>query len=429
MSLDDLYNHLKVYESEVQKKTGSSSQNLAFISSSNTSSGKSEVSTAQATQQSGFQIKYEDIIQIDDDDIEEMDIKWKKTGKKRESYKKEPKVEEPSHKAMMAIDGIGWDWSFMAEENEASENQALVEESGCTNRFYFDGMIRVIERDLELKDYKIENLTNDLEEVKKERDGIDSKLEKFVNSSKDLDLMLESLHEFADNTITDYTRPTPSVDVTNDVRSELDGNNLTVCEHGGTSSNAVFKAQINFVKEVHQVTPKECHLHAVKRIFRYLKGHPKLGLWYPKESPFDLVAYSDSDYGGASQDRKSTTGGCQFLGRRLISWQCKKQTIVATSTTEAEYVAAASGCGQVLWIQNQLLDYGYNFMNTKIYIDNNSAICIVKNPVFHSRTKHIEIRHHFIRDCFEKKLIYVDHIHTDDNVADLLTKAFDVGRF
>nr|GEU82481.1 putative ribonuclease H-like domain-containing protein [Tanacetum cinerariifolium] len=111
-----------------------------------------------------------------------------------------------------------------------------------------------------------------------------------------------------------------------------------------------------------------------KRIFRYLKGHPKLGLWYPKESPFDLVSFSDSYYGGATQDRKSTTGGCQLLGRRLISWQCKKQTIVATSTTKAEYVAAASCCGQVLWIQNQLLDYGYNFMNTKIYIDNNSAI-------------------------------------------------------
>nr|GFA91748.1 hypothetical protein [Tanacetum cinerariifolium] len=74
----------------------------------------------------------------------------------------------------------------------------------------------------------------------------------------------------------------------------------------------------------HQVTPKECHLHAVKRIFKYLKGHPKLGLWYPKESPFDLVAYSNSNYGGATQDRKSTTGGCQFFGRRLISWQCKK---------------------------------------------------------------------------------------------------------
>nr|GEZ98787.1 uncharacterized mitochondrial protein AtMg00810-like [Tanacetum cinerariifolium] len=74
----------------------------------------------------------------------------------------------------------------------------------------------------------------------------------------------------------------------------------------------------------HQVTPKECHLHAVKWIFRYLKGHPKLGLWYPKESPFDLIAYSNSDYDGATQDHKSTTGGFQFLGRRLISWQCKK---------------------------------------------------------------------------------------------------------
>nr|GEW13988.1 hypothetical protein [Tanacetum cinerariifolium] len=179
----------------------------------------------------------------------------------------------------------------------------------------------------------------------------------------------------------------------------------------------------------HQVTPKECHLYAIKRIFRYLKGHPKLGLWYPKESPFDLVAYSDSDYGGATQDMKSITGGYQFLRRRLISWHCKKQSIVATSTTEAEYVAAASSCGQVLWIQNQMLDYGYNFMNIKIYIDNNSAIYIVKNPVYHSKTKHIEIRHHFIRDCYEKKLINVDHIHTDDNVADLLTKPFDVGRF
>nr|GEZ66231.1 uncharacterized mitochondrial protein AtMg00810-like [Tanacetum cinerariifolium] len=113
---------------------------------------------------------------------------------------------------------------------------------------------------------------------------------------------------------------------------------------------------------MHQVTPKECHLYAVKRFFRYLKGHPKLGLWYPKESLFDLVAYSDSDYGGATQDRKSTTGGCQFLGRRLISWQCKKRTIVATSTTEAEYVASASCCGQVLWIQNQLLDYGLSML-------------------------------------------------------------------
>ncbi|GJT88982.1 putative ribonuclease H-like domain-containing protein [Tanacetum coccineum] len=98
---------------------------------------------------------------------------------------------------------------------------------------------------------------------------------------------------------------------------------------------------------------------------------------------------------------------------------------VATSTTEAEYVAAASCCGQVLWIQNQMLDYGFNFMNTKIHIDNESTICIVKNPVYHSKTKHIEIKHHFIRDSYEKKLIKVEKIHTDFNVADLFTKAFD----
>ncbi|GKA59399.1 hypothetical protein Tco_0758712 [Tanacetum coccineum] len=177
------------------------------------------------------------------------------------------------------------------------------------------------------------------------------------------------------------------------------------------------------------VTPKTSHLNAVKRIFKYLKGKPHLGLCYPRESPFDLEVFSDNDYGGYNLDRKSTIGGCQFLGQRLISWQCKKQTIVATSTTEAEYVAAANCCGQVLWVQNQLLDYGFNFMNTKIHIDNESTICIVKNPVYHSKTKHIEIRHHFIRDCYEKKLISVEKIHTDLNVADLLTKPFDGPRF
>ncbi|GKB50500.1 putative ribonuclease H-like domain-containing protein, partial [Tanacetum coccineum] len=148
-----------------------------------------------------------------------------------------------------------------------------------------------------------------------------------------------------------------------------------------------------------------------------------------KDSLLELVAYTDSDYAGATQDRKSTTGGCQFLGNRLISWQCKKQTVVATSTTEAEFVACYNCCGQVLWIQNQLLDYGYNFMDTVIYIDNTSTICIIENPVQHSKTKHIEIKHHFIRDCNAKKLIQMAKIDTQHNVADLLTKGFDAGRF
>nr|GEU76974.1 putative ribonuclease H-like domain-containing protein [Tanacetum cinerariifolium] len=178
-----------------------------------------------------------------------------------------------------------------------------------------------------------------------------------------------------------------------------------------------------------QVQPKVSQMHAVKRIFRYLKGHPTLGLWYPKDLPLDLIAYSDNYYVGVSLDRKSTTGGCQFLGSRLISWQCKKQIIMANSTTNAKYIAAFSCCGQVLWLQNQLLNYGYNFMQTKIHVDNESAIYVVKNPAYHSKMKHIEIRHHFIRDSYEKRLIEMVKINTDSNVADLLTKAFDVTRF
>nr|GEX03627.1 hypothetical protein [Tanacetum cinerariifolium] len=125
-----------------------------------------------------------------------------------------------------------------------------------------------------------------------------------------------------------------------------------------------------------QVTPKVSHLYGVKRIFRYLKGQPKLGLLYPRDSPFDLEAFFDSDYAGATLDRISTIGGCQFLRKRLISWQCKKETIVANSTTKVEYVAAASCCGEVLWIQNQMLDYRFNLINTKIYIDNESTLII-----------------------------------------------------
>jgi hypothetical protein len=179
----------------------------------------------------------------------------------------------------------------------------------------------------------------------------------------------------------------------------------------------------------YQANPKDSHLSAVKRIFRYLKGRPKLGLWYPKNSEFDLYAFTDSNYGGCEFDRKSTSAGCQFLGDRLISWQCKKQQTVSTSTAEAEYVAASACSSQVIWMQHQLLDYGLNFLNTAIFCDNDAAIQIVKNPVQHSKTKHIDIKIHFIRDCFERGLIHLAQIHTDNNVADLFTKPFGKARF
>ena len=118
----------------------------------------------------------------------------------------------------------------------------------------------------------------------------------------------------------------------------------------------------------YQANPKLSHLIAVKRIFRYLKGCPKLGLWYPKNPEFDLYAFADSNYGGCELDRKSTSGGCQFLGDILVSWQCKKQHTVSTSTAEAEYVAASTCCSQVIWIQHQMLDYGLNYLESLIFL-------------------------------------------------------------
>ncbi|GJQ95956.1 hypothetical protein Tco_0007095 [Tanacetum coccineum] len=154
-------------------------------------------------------------------------------------------------------------------------------------------------------------------------------------------------------------------------------------------------------------------------LYRFL-GHTKVFPFSAVKKKFLVTMLEQILTGNPQQE---VVNSC----RRLISCMQKAKTIVATSTTEAEYVAAASCCGQVLWIQNQMLDYGFNFMNTKIYIDNESTICIVKNPVYHSKTKHIAIRHHFIRDAYEKKLIQVLKIHTDDNVADLLQpRTFDL---
>ncbi|MBY3556099.1 Ty1/Copia family ribonuclease HI, partial [Modestobacter lapidis] len=147
-----------------------------------------------------------------------------------------------------------------------------------------------------------------------------------------------------------------------------------------------------------QANPMESHLLAVKRIFKYISGTSDLGLFYPKHVPFTIASYSDADFAGCKTDRKSTSGTCHFLGHALVSWFSKKQTSVALSTAEAEYVAAGSCCAQVLYIKQQLEDYGISFNHIPIRCDNTSAINISKNPCLHYRTKHIEIRHHFLRD-------------------------------
>jgi hypothetical protein len=133
-----------------------------------------------------------------------------------------------------------------------------------------------------------------------------------------------------------------------------------------------------------QANPKECHLVAVKRIFRYLVHTPNLGLWYPKGSTFDLLGYSDSDYAGCKVDRKSTIGTCQFLGRSLVSWCSKKQNSVALSTAEAEYVAAGACCAQLLWMRQTLSDFGCEYKKIPLLCDNKSAIKLANNPVQHS---------------------------------------------
>ena len=178
-----------------------------------------------------------------------------------------------------------------------------------------------------------------------------------------------------------------------------------------------------------QASPKESHLTCVKRIFRYLAGTKNLGLWYPQGGDFSLVGYTEADYTGYKVDRKSTSGTCQFLGPSLVSWHSKKQNSVALSTAEAEYIAAGACCAQLLWIMQQLRDFGINLKEVPIKCDNKSAINITKNPVQHSRTKHIEVRHHFIRDHVEKGHVTLAFVPTDSQLADIFTKPLSEDRF
>jgi hypothetical protein len=168
--------------------------------------------------------------------------------------------------------------------------------------------------------------------------------------------------------------------------------------------------------------PRTLHRQAVKRIFKYLRHTPDFGLWYSASSSLALHGFLDVDFAECRLDRKSTSRTCQFLGSSLVSWSSRKQPSVAQSTTEAEYVAAASCCSQLLWITYTMSDFGEEYTHVPLQCDSTSAISVAENPVLHSKTKHREVRYHFLRENVEKAKIALIHVPTHDQLADIFTK-------
>ncbi|GJT09375.1 retrovirus-related pol polyprotein from transposon TNT 1-94 [Tanacetum coccineum] len=197
----------------------------------------------------------------------------------------------------------------------------------------------------------------------------------------------------------------------------------------GTIEPKLFIRRFNDDILVVQAKPTEKHFKEVKRIFRYLRGTVNMGLWYTKDSGFKLTGFSDADYARCKDTFKSTSGGAQFLGEKLVSWSSKKQDCTSLSTAEAEYVSLSDCCDQVMWMRTQLTDYGFHFKKIPIYYDSKSSIAISCNPVQHSQTKHIDVRYHFIKEHVEKGTIELYFFKTDYQLADLFTKALPVDRF
>ncbi|XP_070025485.1 uncharacterized protein [Nicotiana sylvestris] len=178
-----------------------------------------------------------------------------------------------------------------------------------------------------------------------------------------------------------------------------------------------------------QSNPKESHLKAAKRILRYLKGTRDLVLYYPSGDSFNLIGYADADYVSYLVHRKSNSGMAHFLCSCLISWGTRKQNSVALSTDKVEYVAASSCCAQLLWIKQQLGNFGILTESVPLLCDNTSALNMAKNPVQHKRTKHIDVRHHFLRDNVEKGLICVTFYSIENQIVDIFTKALSRENF
>ncbi|KAL5730657.1 hypothetical protein ACHQM5_003455 [Ranunculus cassubicifolius] len=176
--------------------------------------------------------------------------------------------------------------------------------------------------------------------------------------------------------------------------------------------------------------PSNLHFSAAKRILRYLQGTKNLGLKYMKEDDNKLVGFTDSDWAGSVDDRKSTSGYVFRLGSKVISWSSKKQQTIALSSAEAEYIAATDATCEAAWLRRILRDLQQeDEAPTTIHCDNKSAIAMTKNPAFHSRSKHIEIKHHFIRDYVNKREIQLEYVNTNEQLADIFTKAVSTEKF
>ncbi|GJW41437.1 retrovirus-related pol polyprotein from transposon TNT 1-94 [Tanacetum coccineum] len=173
----------------------------------------------------------------------------------------------------------------------------------------------------------------------------------------------------------------------------------------------------------YQACPTEKHLHAVKRIFRYLRETINRGLWYSKDSAIALIAFANAGHAGCQDARRSTSGSMQLIGDRLVSWSSKRHKSAAISSTKAEYIALSGCCAQVLWMRSQLTDYGLRFNKIPMYCDNKSAIALCCNNVQHSRSKHIDIRYHFIKEQVENGVVELYFVRTEYQLADIFTKA------
>ena len=170
--------------------------------------------------------------------------------------------------------------------------------------------------------------------------------------------------------------------------------------------------------------PTRLHLGAAKRVLRYVAGTIDFGLWYSKSTNGTMYGYSDSDWGGCVDNRKSTSGQVFYLGSTAVSWSSKKQDVVALSSSEAEYIAVASASCQAIWLRRMLVDFhNEQYGPTSIFCDNKATIAMTRNPAFHSRTKHIDIRFHFIRDLTSEGIIELKYCPTNEQVADVFTKA------